>query len=337
MELASVMRAAAFVDGASERDGDSAIMKAFCAVLVAILLFTTPLMDMRANALATPASLSGLPAWVTYEFLKEALTIQDKYGIYASVTIAQAHQEVGGTWDGTTLYRTAAVEHNYFGLKCAGEGDSWEGEVTWDGTAGASGTYRRYETVHQGLMDRARLLLSSPYYSEVADTAYGRATSRQQLVALSRSPWCENGYATLNAIMDNYCLSILDTMTVADLASGADGEAVVARARSMIGKATYVWGACDANNCRFDCSGFVSWCLTGKSTRLGTTDTFYVWKPALFPKPGDVCVYTGVQYEGGGHCGVYIGILDGVPMMIDCSDGVAIRPVDSKMVYRRYT
>lgn len=337
MELAGAIRAASLIDGATEDEsGNGFVMRALVAVLTVVLILTMPAVDMRANAVVSSASISGLPAWVTREFLKECLEIQERYGIYASVTIAQAQQEVGGTWDGTSLYGIAAREHNYFGLKAAGSGDTWEGEVTWDGVPGTGGTYRAYASIHQGLMDRTRLLLSSSYYADVAATAYGRGTSAEQAAALSRSPWCENGYASLQLIMENYGLAVLDTMTVADLSTLSGGGDVVARARSMIGKATYVWGACDADRRQFDCSGFVSWCLTGKSSRLGTTDTFFSWRPALFPQPGDVCVYTGAQYAGGGHCGVYIGVQDGVPMMIDCSDGVDVRPVDGKMVYRRY-
>ncbi|MBR2522721.1 MAG: C40 family peptidase, partial [Coriobacteriales bacterium] len=144
------------------------------------------------------------------------------------------------------------------------------------------------------------------------------------------------GYSSLQLIMENYDLTVLDSMTADDLRARPGGDEAVVRARSMIGRATYVWGACNAQARQFDCSGFVSWCLTGKSVRLGTTDTFITWRPALFPQPGDVCVYTGAQYAGGGHCGIYIGVSDGVPMMIDCSDGVDVRPVDGKMSYRRY-
>lgn len=62
-------------------------------------------------------ALNGMPPWVTEEIIVTCLEIQEKYGIYASVTIAQAEQEVGGTWDGTSLYNTASKEFNLFGLK----------------------------------------------------------------------------------------------------------------------------------------------------------------------------------------------------------------------------
>lgn len=39
--------------------------------------------------------MEGLPPWVTSEIILTCLDLQDKYGIYASVTIAQAQQEAG--------------------------------------------------------------------------------------------------------------------------------------------------------------------------------------------------------------------------------------------------
>ena len=39
------------------------------------------------------------------------------------------------------------------------------------------------------------------------------------------------------------------------------GNAIVDRAYGWVGRAEYVWGACSPG--AFDCSGFVSYCLTG--------------------------------------------------------------------------
>ncbi|EBA38803.1 NlpC/P60 family protein [Collinsella aerofaciens ATCC 25986] len=53
----------------------------------------------------------------------------------------------------------------------------------------------------------------------------------------------------------------------------------------------------------FDCSGFVSYCLTGRYCRLGTTGTFMGWTRVSDPQPGDVVVnsyHTGI-YIGGGQ------------------------------------
>ena len=106
--------------------------------------------------------------------------------------------------------------------------------------------------------------------------------------------------------------------------SNANGGTIVSRAYSQLGK-PYVWSACGPNS--FDCSGFVSYCLTGSYTRLGTTLTFMGWTRVSNPQPGDV-VTTAT------HCGIYIG--NG--QMIHAphtGDVVKVGPVQSGMIYVR--
>lgn len=106
--------------------------------------------------------------------------------------------------------------------------------------------------------------------------------------------------------------------------SNTNGGTIVSRAYSQLGK-PYVWGACGPSS--FDCSGFVSYCLTGSYTRLGTTLTFMGWTRVSNPQPGDV-VTTAT------HCGIYIG--NG--QMIHAphtGDVVKVGPVQSGMIYVR--
>ena len=106
--------------------------------------------------------------------------------------------------------------------------------------------------------------------------------------------------------------------------TNANGGSIVSRAYSQLGK-PYVWGAFGPNS--FDCSGFVSYCLTGSYTRLGTTLTFMGWTRVSNPQPGDV-VTTAT------HCGIYIG--NG--QMIHAphtGDVVKVGPVQSGMIYVR--
>lgn len=106
--------------------------------------------------------------------------------------------------------------------------------------------------------------------------------------------------------------------------TNANGGLIVSRAYSQLGK-PYVWGAYGPNS--FDCSGFVSYCLTGSYTRLGTTLTFMGWTRVSNPQPGDV-VTTAT------HCGIYIG--NG--QMIHAphtGDVVKVGPVQSGMIYVR--
>lgn len=106
--------------------------------------------------------------------------------------------------------------------------------------------------------------------------------------------------------------------------TNANGGSIVSRAYSQLGK-PYEWGAYGPSS--FDCSGFVSYCLTGSYTRLGTTLTFMGWTRVSNPQPGDV-VTTAT------HCGIYIG--NG--QMIHAphtGDVVKVGPVQSGMIYVR--
>lgn len=75
------------------------------------------------------------------------------------------------------------------------------------------------------------------------------------------------------------------------------GGSVVDRAYSKLG-CPYKYGAVGPNS--FDCSGFVSFCLTGQYKRIGTSGTFAGWPRVSNPQPGDICVKPG-------HVGIYIG------------------------------
>lgn len=103
------------------------------------------------------------------------------------------------------------------------------------------------------------------------------------------------------------------------------GNSVVNRAYSQLGK-PYEWGAFGPNS--FDCSGLVSYCLTGSYSRLGTTGTFMGWTRVSSPQPGDICVNSH-------HCGIYIG----GGQMIHAprtGDVVKVSSVHSGMIYVRY-
>ncbi len=103
------------------------------------------------------------------------------------------------------------------------------------------------------------------------------------------------------------------------------GNSVVNRAYSQLDK-PYQWGAVGPNS--FDCSGLVSYCLTGSYSRLGTTGTFMGWTRVSNPQPGDICVNSH-------HCGIYIG---GGQMIHapQTGDVVKVSSVHSGMIYVRY-
>ena len=102
----------------------------------------------------------------------------------------------------------------------------------------------------------------------------------------------------------------------------ADANAIVQRAYGELGK-PYVWGACGPGG--YDCSGLVSYCLTGSHCRIGTTGTFMGWPRVSNPSPGCVCTNSH-------HCGIYIG---GGSMIHapQTGDVVKIGGVQSGMIY----
>ena len=151
-----------------------------------------------------------------------------------------------------------------------------------------------------------------------AKAAQQAAASQAAAASSSSSSTTSNTTASTTTTTDS---SSSSTVTPA-----ADDGTIVGRAYSWVGNAEYVWGACSPG--AFDCSGFVSYCLTGQYARLGTTYTFLTWTQVSDPQPGDVCVNAN-------HCGIYIG----GGQMIHAADygiGVIVGPVQSGMIYVRY-
>lgn len=114
--------------------------------------------------------------------------------------------------------------------------------------------------------------------------------------------------------------------------SVSTGNAVVDRAYSWLKIGKYNYGSCEPG--LFDCSGFVSYCLTGVYSRIGTTYTFNQWPEVSDPQPGDVAVVDN-DATLRHHTGIYIG--NG--QMIHASDygvGVIQSAVRSDMKIVRY-
>lgn len=160
---------------------------------------------------------------------------------------------------------------------------------------------------------------------EAAEKA-AREAERQQAAASNNNSASTSNRNNTTSNRNNTTSNRNNTTSSSTTTSGtnANGGSIVSRAYSQLGK-PYVWGACGPNS--FDCSGFVSYCLTGSYSRLGTTLTFMGWTRVSNPQPGDV-VTTAT------HCGIYIG--NG--QMIHAphtGDVVKVGPVQSGMIYVR--
>jgi cell wall-associated NlpC family hydrolase len=152
------------------------------------------------------------------------------------------------------------------------------------------------------------------------------ALQAEQEAAAAASAATSNNSSSNSSSGSNYGSSSSSSSSYDnDKVQTVTGNIVVDRAYSQIGK-PYVWGACGPSG--FDCSGLVSYCLTGSYSRLGTTYTFMNWTRVSNPQPGDICT----SWE---HCGIYIG---GGQMIHAPTEGqnVKIGSVQSGMIYVRY-
>lgn len=104
-------------------------------------------------------------------------------------------------------------------------------------------------------------------------------------------------------------------------------DAILERAVLVLGT-PYQWGAVGPEG--YDCSGLVSYCITGVHARIGTTSTFMGWPRVSNPMPGDICTNSH-------HCGIYVGggSMIHAPQPGQCvcygnimSDMIIVRPPD---------
>ena len=147
---------------------------------------------------------------------------------------------------------------------------------------------------------------------------------QKQLQAASQNSTTTNG----NSGSSNSSSSSSNKGNSSSSSSSSSGSYVsgstVSRAYSALGK-PYVWGAAGPNS--FDCSGLVSFCLTGRYSHTYSSSDFVGLTKVSNPQPGDICVRVG-------HVGVYIG---GGQMIHapHTGDVVKISAVPSNMWYVR--
>ena len=88
-------------------------MLAFILVALAASQLVAALFGFWQNE-AAKQSLAGLPPYITYEMVEEAIECQEDYGHPAGCTIAQFICESG---QGDHMSRLAERDHNIFGMK----------------------------------------------------------------------------------------------------------------------------------------------------------------------------------------------------------------------------
>lgn len=139
---------------------------------------------------------------------------------------------------------------------------------------------------------------------QLQETYNSLSAEAQELYAQEQAAMYAAAAVTEGGVMN-------DDGTVTDIQTGevyasateyhaATGNAIVDRARAMIGS-EYVWGGVGGSDGGFDCSGLVSYALTGENVRVGTSYSIGdMYTRVSDPQAGDL-------YVSNGHIAVYTG------------------------------
>lgn len=260
------------------------------------------------------AMIEGLPGFITYDMVLEALECQEEYGHPAGCTIAQIICESG---QGDAMSQLATRDHNLFGIKWASSFASCPevaGKASWATHEEAGGqvvTVMADFTVFKGdagcIRFRSRVLLQNSRYADNALIKEAIADRDSDKMAEGLK---DAGYATsseyvesLKSVMRTYNLYRFDGMGVDDFEKGAaGGDAIVQAAYSQLG-VPYVWGG-STPGVGLDCSGLTQYCYrqAGISISHYTEDQLkeLTVVPLSQARPGDILY----KY---GHVAIYVG------------------------------
>ena len=260
-------------------------------------------------------SMEGLPPYITYEMVEEAIRCQEEFGHPAGCTIAQIICESG---QGETMSQLATRDHNLFGMKWASSFASAPevaGKAGWttheEYTPGQVSTITAYFTVFKGDVEcirfRSRVFLQAAHYKNNAliRQAIAEHSSDKMAEGLKDAGWATSSsyVESLKAALDAYNLRRFDSMTVEGLESGTlSADAIVAAAYSQLG-VPYVWGG-TTPGVGLDCSGLTQYCYrqAGITIPRNSEDqaAFGRKVPVSEATPGDILWRPG-------HVGIYIG------------------------------
>ena len=293
--------------------GVLAAILAFLLAVLAVSQIVSALFGFWENE-ASKASLEGLPPYITYEMVEEALACQEEYGHPAGCTIAQIIVESG---QGDHLSGLATQDHNLFGMKwssayalceeVAGKSSWRTGEEYGGEQVTVTADFISFVGDAECIRFRSRVFLQADRYASNAliREAIANHDSDKMAEGLKDAGWATSSsyVESLKSVMETYGLYRFDGMSLEDFRSGAlSADAIVSAAYSQLG-VPYVWGG-TTPGVGLDCSGLTQYCYrqAGISIPRNTEAQYAQGKKIALSEaqPGDILYRTG-------HVGIYIG------------------------------